>query len=146
MVPIGLRKISNMKKSLIILAIIFIVSCTDNSSYFDLNKEGIVSCQESLISKVMIKGLDDNFDYYRFSLMENRNGIGVKFFSVSDINDAFIISTISGKTINNSEFKLKPSSKYEISNVSNGDATQSTITIITDEKGNIVDASVLSCE
>ncbi len=97
-----------------------------------------------LISKVKVEGLDDNFDYYVFSL-KNNNDIGVKLFSLTKISNVFSISTASGKIINNSEFKLKPSSKYKISNISSGDATEFSITIITNENGDIVKASNLDC-
>jgi hypothetical protein len=133
-----------MKKIFLILTTLLIVSCSGNSVYFDLHKKNMISCDNLLISKVKVEGLDDNFDYYVFSLKSNNN-IGVKLFSLTKISDAFSISTTSGKIINNSEFKLKPSSRYKISNISNGDATQFSITIITNENGNIVKASNLDC-
>ena len=133
-----------MKKIFLILTTLLIVSCSGNSVYFDLHKKNMISCDNLLISKVKVEGLDDNFDYYVFSLKSNNN-IGVKLFNLTKISDAFSISTTSGKIINNSEFKLKPSSSYKISNISNGDATQFSITIITNENGNIVKASNLDC-
>jgi hypothetical protein len=133
-----------MKKIFLILTTLLIVSCSGNSVYFDLHKKNMISCDNLLISKVKVEGLDDNFDYYVFSLKSNNN-IGVKLFNLTKISDAFSISTTSGKIINNSEFKLKPSSRYKISNISNGDATQFSITIITNENGNIVKASNLDC-
>lgn len=133
-----------MKKIFIILTTLLIVSCSGNSVYFDLHKKNIISCNNLLISKVKVEGFDDNFDYYVFSL-KNNNDIGVKLFSLTKISNVFSISTASGKIINNSEFKLKPSSKYKISNISSGDATEFSITIITNENGDIVKASNLDC-
>lgn len=134
-----------MKKIFILLVVILLTACSGNSSYFDLEKKGIISCNDNYISKVYIKGLDENNDYYRFSLNWNQNKYGVKFFSVVNIRDDFETYTHLGKLINNSEFALKPLSRYEVINVSNGDATQSTIIITTDEHGNIIDADKTDC-
>lgn len=122
-----------------------LTACSGNSSYFDLEKKGIISCNDNYISKVFIKGLDENNDYYRFSLNWNQNKYGVRFFSVINIPQDFEIYTHLGKSINNSEYTLKPLSRYEIINVSSGDAAQSIIVITTDEQGNIIDADKTHC-
>lgn len=108
-----------------------------------MERKEIIPCGNTSISTVMIQEVGGNFDFYYFKL--KRPNKGVKFFSVVEINNSFEI-TSKLKEINPSDFKLKPLSRYEVINVSNGDAAQSTIVITTDEQGNIIDADKTDCD
>jgi len=135
-----------MKKIVLSVMTIFIVSCSGNSIYFDLEKKGIISCDDSLISKVLIEEVEGDFDFFSCDLKESRRGIGVKFFNVYKIDNAFQIKNGLHGIVSPYEYRLKPNTNYKITHGSKGDAAVQSIIITTDENGDIIDADVLSCQ
>jgi len=134
-----------MKRIIITLILITLYSCVGNNVYFDLEKNGIITCDDELISKVIIEEIDGDFDFYSFKLKEHRKGIGVKFFNVYSINKAFEIRDNLGKIVKPYEYRLKASSKYKVRHMSKGDAAESYVIITTDENGKIIEADILDC-
>lgn len=141
----GRKKIRLMKKIFILLISLFIISCSGNGIYFSIEEKAIISCHDSLLSKLSIEGINENHDYFRIVLKEERNGIGVLKLHLNSISDEFDIYNSLGKKVDRSEYKLKPSSKYLISHFSKGDAAASEIIVTTDKNGNIVNADKLDC-
>jgi hypothetical protein len=135
-----------MKKIIVSFLVLSLIACSkSNNIYFDTKKKGISSCNGSLISNLIIIGIDDNLDYYRFSLKENYTN-GVVLFKVDSIDTAFDILINNGSIISNEQFKLKPLTKYKVINKSNGDFAEFHIQITTDQNGKVKLASSTDCK
>lgn len=132
-----------MKKLILGLSIL-LASCHSNVSFVDINSNSLIVCDNTRITKVLIEGTNGNNDFYLCRIKDD--SININSFNLSKISNNYLIKDNLDNDVVNLDYILKPSSRYKISNLSNGDAAISSIIIDTDAKGNIYKTSKSSCD
>jgi hypothetical protein len=131
-----------IKTLVIVITITFlIISCSGNSIYYNSQKKGIMSCEGSFLSTLIIAGTGNNYDFYYIT-----SNKGVEVFKPKDIHSDFVIKDKKDNIIANSDFRLKPLSEYKISNTSKGDAGEQWLIVKTDNNGEIINADKIHCD
>lgn len=133
-----------MKYQALLYSSLFLTSCHDNSICINLKESEIHSCNGSTLSRVMIEENKNANKSYYVELI--RHDLGKDFFNVQHPDSNYVITELPFDTIKNSNFRLKPSTKYTITNLSNGDAAGCPVFIATDINGNIINASKQDCD
>ena len=134
------EKIAYMTKIILLFTCIFsIISCKNNSMYFDIYKSEFSSCDEIGINKLVVKNLK-NFDLF---ILKSKNYNSTSNFSIYEIEDLFSIESNQESSI----FSLsKPNTLFSVINTSNGDASHFEVLILTDSLGFVSETSRPSCE
>jgi hypothetical protein len=130
-------------KCILMLFPLLLVSCYDNSIYFDMNSQSICSCNKHIISNLLINGLN-NKDFYHFSKKSETKGTNA--FCVIKLNNDYILDGILAKNLPLDSFKLKPNTEYEIENHTYGDAASDKLLIKTNNIGNVIYTNKTSCK
>ncbi|MBK9732877.1 MAG: hypothetical protein IPO83_16615 [Chitinophagaceae bacterium] len=126
-----------MRFLFLFIATLTFTGCLDNEIYVDKEKWIITTCDKHSLTQMYIEKKGGVL--YRIKLRKNGSG---DLFALKGDNTEFEI-TVHDVVIN--EFKLEPNSFYKIVNVSNGDATGSTISLETDSNTNIKVISEKNC-
>jgi len=130
------------KYLMLIVAAALIVSCKSNTIYFDLDKKEITSCNDAVLSRVMVEG-QDGTESFMFKLKPGHRG--KTYMNIENPDTIFTITDMPFGEMKNHGFTLKPSSEYKISNLSNGDAADSSLLILTDKNSKIIHADIVDC-
>lgn len=130
----------------IFILTISLISCgQSNIIYFDIENQTIIRCEGNLYQfniENISEGTNSLNDYYHIKKI-NKKGSSSFSFIKPDAN--YSVFDFRGIRLITNNFKLKPETKYEITNNSNGDAAQGKLLIKTDKNGKIIYADKTSC-
>jgi hypothetical protein len=125
------------------ISLFLLASCSNNNSvFFDLRSQSIMTCDGKPIKQLYITNTKLNV-FYHFSKM--KGSPGANSFSLSDLNRSYELEILN-KKISLSDFKLVSGVEYKLTNRSNGDVAADNITLKVGQDSKIVFASKTSCQ
>ncbi len=117
-------------------------SCSDNSIYFDINSQSVVTCNKKAIKKLHISSTDGK-DFYFLSKLPKVEGTNK--LSLINLSRNYLLENVNIE-VSIDSFKLRPETGYKIENSTFGDAASSEIQIKTDKGGKVIYSSITSCK
>jgi hypothetical protein len=124
-----------------LITTIYLDACRSNVIYFDIEQQTIVGCEGAILNLYVESR--DHLDYLHFSVLPNKKAC--RNFSFKDLNKNYSV-TVSDGNFDLNNFRLRPETEYEITNISNGDASGGSVLVRTDQNGVVIYASKTSCK
>lgn len=135
----------NKDKIYIIFLFFLFIGCTSNETYFDYNSQCLLSCSDKGIRNLDISNELNSIIYeIRWEEVNLSSPNKVDFRNIEKGYRIYKYNSWKRHLISNKDFKLSPLTKYKIDRFQ-GDAASYDIEVSTNEKGEIVKSSKVSC-
>ena len=131
----------NKVDSILLFLLITLGSCLSNEIYFDSDQSMIFSCDGYRLKSVEIR--NDNSEEF-ISITIKSGEVGDYGIAIGKVSERYNV-IVNGAAKEDRLIRLKPSSKYTITNFSIGDAGMGQLTVATDENGDIIASEDLNC-
>lgn len=134
----GIKRI--VSSCLRMIGVVILSGCVGNNTYFNVDKQSIVSCSGGDINVFELKADSQTYEFHVRKDVKSQTEI-----VIADIMRNNVVVQSYPNSFDTT-FVLSPNSEYVFINRTIGDATESEVTFTTDKRGKIVNASRVECK